>query len=100
MAVHEMKQVCGRAWRSCVLARGCVRDTDNAWRLMLVRQKLQPMRGGTCEVAVLGWVLLGIGCSITLCLYFDSWMSRTMRSESCRDCGRDGSDSLLTVTTG
>ncbi|XP_050249139.1 protein LATE ELONGATED HYPOCOTYL-like [Quercus robur] len=28
------------------------------------------------------------------------WMSRTMRSESCWDCGCDGGDSLLTVATG
>ena len=51
-------------------------------------------------LAVLGWVLLEIGCSVALCLYFGSWMSRAMISESCRDCGRDGGDSLLTVTTG
>ena len=51
-------------------------------------------------LAVLGWVLLGIDYSVTLCLFFGSWMSRTMISESCRDCGRDGGDSLLTVTTG
>ena len=50
--------------------------------------------------AVLGWVFLGIVCSVTLCLCFDSWMSKTMRSESCWDCGHDGGDSLLTVATG
>ena len=33
--------------------------------------------------AILGWVFLGIVCSVTLCLCFDSWMSKTMRSESC-----------------
>ena len=50
-------------------------------------------------MAVLGWVLLGISCSVTLCLCFGSWMSRTMISESFRDCGHDDGDSLLTVTT-
>ena len=47
-----------------------------------------------------GPVLLRIDCSVTLCLCFGSWMSRTMIFESCKDCGRDGGDSLLTVTTG
>ena len=51
-------------------------------------------------LAILSWVLLGIGCSVALCLYFGSWMSRTMISESCKDYGRDGGDSLLTVTIG
>ena len=51
-------------------------------------------------LVVLGWVLLDIGCSVTLCLCFGSWMNRTMRSDSCRDYGCDGGDSLLTVTTG
>ena len=45
-------------------------------------------------------VLLRIGCYVALCLCFRSWMSRMMISKSCRDCGRDGSDSLLSVTTG
>ena len=51
-------------------------------------------------LVVLGWVLLDIGCSVTVCLCFGSWMNRMMRSDSCRDYGRDGDDSLLTVTTG
>ena len=51
-------------------------------------------------LAVLGWVLLGIGCSVFLCLFFGNWMSRTLISKSCRYCGRDGGGSLLTVTTG
>ena len=51
-------------------------------------------------LAVLGWVFLEIGCSVALYLYFGSWMSRTMISESCRDCGRDDGDSLLLVTIG
>ena len=51
-------------------------------------------------LAVLGWVLLGIGRSVSLCLLFGSWMHRTLISECCRCCGRDGGGSLLTVTTG
>ena len=51
-------------------------------------------------LAILGWVLLGIGCSVALCLCFRSWISRTMISKSCRDCGRASGDSLLSVTTG
>ena len=51
-------------------------------------------------LAVLGWVLLGIGRSVFLCLFFGCWMSRTLISESCRYCGCDGGGSLLTVTTG
>ena len=50
--------------------------------------------------AVLGGVLLGIFCSIFLCLFFGNWMRRTLISECCRYCGRDGGGSLLTVTTG
>ena len=78
-----------------------VRDTDGAWRPMkrvLVRQKLQAARV-MYFLAVLGWVLLGIGCSVALCLLFGSWMSRTMISETCRDYGCDGGDSLLSVIT-
>ena len=51
-------------------------------------------------MAVLCWVLLGIGYSVFLCLFFGSWMSRTLISENCRYCGRDSGGSLLTVTTG
>ena len=51
-------------------------------------------------LAVLGWVLLSIGCFVFLCLFFGSWMHRTLISECCRYFGRDGSGSLLTVTTG
>ena len=51
-------------------------------------------------LADLGRVLLGIGCSVFLCLFFGSWMHRTLISECCRYCGRDGGGSLLTVTTG
>ena len=51
-------------------------------------------------LAILSWVLLGIGCSVFLCLFFGSWMRRTLISECCRYCGRDGGGSLLIVTTG
>ena len=51
-------------------------------------------------LAVLGWVLLRIGCSVFLCLLFGSWMRRTLISECCKYCGRDGGGLLLTVTTG
>ena len=51
-------------------------------------------------LAVLSWVLLGIGCSVFLCLFFDSWMRRTLISECCRYYGRNGGGSLLTVITG
>ena len=51
-------------------------------------------------LAVLGWVLLEIGCSVFLCLFFGSWMRRTLIFECCRHCRRDGGGSVLTVTTG
>ena len=38
-------------------------------------------------LAVLGWVLLGIGCSVFLCLLFGSWMHRTLISECCSTVG-------------
>ena len=49
-------------------------DTDGAWRHVehvLVRQKLQPAHVMQF-LAVLGWVLLGIGCFVFLCLFFGS----------------------------
>ena len=52
------------------------------------------------SVAVLGWVLLEIGCSIAICLCFGSLMNRMMRSESYRDYGCDGGNLLLIVATG
>ena len=87
------------AWRLCDLVReGYGRRVER----VLVRQKLQAAHGGASKVfsgpSWLGFVR--VVCSVTQCLCFDSWMSRTMRSESYWDCGRDGGDSLLTVTTG
>ena len=38
-------------------------------------------------LAVLGWVLLGIGRSVFLCLLFGSWMHRTLISECCSTVG-------------
>ena len=89
----------GRAWDWRVRR---VADTGGVWRCVepvLVRQELQPARV-MLFLAVLGWVLRWIGCSVFLCLFFGCWMSKTLISESCRYCGRDGGDSLLTVTIG
>ena len=41
-------------------------------------------------LAVLGWVLLGMCCSVFLCLFFGSWMHRMLISECC---------SIVSVTT-
>jgi len=79
-----------------VVARGCVWSACSWGRKFRRRVGARVM----CFLAVLGGVFLGIFCSVTQCLCFYSWMSRIMRSESCWDCGRDGSDSLLTVVTG
>ena len=53
MAVCEAEQACGahraRGERVSLHVRR-VRDTDGAWRHVLVRQKLQPARGGACDV--------------------------------------------------
>ena len=50
-------------------------------------------------MAGLGWVLFGIGYYVTICPCFDSLMDRMMRSESYRDSGCDGGNSLLIVAT-
>ena len=75
---------CGGAWSTCSWGRNFSRRVEA--RVMQF-------------LAVLGWVLLGIGCSVFLCLFFGSWMSRTLISECYRYCGRDSGGSLLTVTT-
>ena len=54
----------GGAWQ-VLTARG------GTWQRVLVRQKLQAARVMQF-LAVLGWVLLGIGCSVFLCLLFGS----------------------------
>ena len=81
----EILMARGGTWSTCLWGRNFSRHVEVCVMWFL---------------AVLGWVLLGIGCFVTLCLCFGSWMSRTMISKSCRDCGRDGGDSLLIVTTG
>ena len=112
VAARETKLACVAlmsawgAWRPCVLAREGYRRhvaaRGGAWSACSWGRNFSQCVGARvrCFLAVLGWVLLGIVCSVTQCLCFDSWMSRTMRSESCWDCGRDGGDSLLIVTTG
>ena len=50
------------------LARvGRVEDTSGVWRRVLVRQKLQPARGGACD-AVSGRSLLGFARDWPFCL--------------------------------
>ena len=80
----ELLEVRGGTWSACLIARSFRQRVWARVRFFL---------------AVLGWVLLGIGCSVTLCFCFGSWMNRTMRSESCKDCENDGGNSLLTVAT-
>ena len=63
---------CGVVWSACSWDKNFSRRVGARVRWFL---------------AVLGWLLLGIICSITLCLCFSSWMSKTMRSESCRLVG-------------
>ena len=76
---------CGDAWSACSWGRNFSQRVEA--RVMHF-------------LAVLGWVLLKIGCSVFLCLLFGSWMRRTLISECCRYCKRDDGGSLLTVTTG
>ena len=85
----------GGTWQVLTARGGTWRRVERVF----VRQKLQAARV-MYFLAVLGWVLLGIGCSVALCLLFGSWMSRTMISKTCRDYGCDGGDSLLSVITG
>ena len=85
--VVHVEHVCtsGGAWSAC--------STVKRFRqLVWVRVRF--------FLAVLGWVLLGIRCSVTLCLCFGSWMNIMIRSESRRNYGRDSDDSLLTMNTG
>ena len=70
------------------------------WRVERVfnSQKLQSAHV-LSSMAGLGWVLFGIGYYVTICPCFNSLMDRMMRSESYRDCGCDGGNSLLIVAT-
>ena len=45
-----------------------VEDTSGAWRRVLVRQKLQPARGGACD-AVSGHSWLGFARDWLFCLF-------------------------------
>ena len=45
-----------------------VADTDGTWRRVLVRKKLQPARGGTCD-AVSGRSWLGFARDWLFCLF-------------------------------
>ena len=99
----EAQQASGaRGWARDLRVRR-VADTNGAWQRVFVRQKLPPARGGACD-AVSGRSWLGFARDLLFCLsmpfFFCSWMSRTLISESCRYCGRDGGGSLLTMTIG
>ena len=108
--VAEEKQQQARVAREYAWAGTCgAREAHGRY------QRRVAARGGACSwgrnfsqrvearvmqfLAVLGWVLLGIGRSVFLCLLFGSWTHRTLISECCRYCERDGDGSLLTVTT-
>ena len=85
-------------WSACELLVAC----DGTWNACSTVRSFRQCVWAHVKsfLAVLGWVLLEIGYSITLCLCFGSWMNRTMRSESCKDYGHDGGDLLLIVTIG
>ena len=72
MAGREAQQARGARGRAWDWRVRHVADTGGAWRRVqrvLVRQELQPARV-IQFLAVLGWVLLEIGCSVFLCLFF------------------------------
>ena len=85
------------AWSACELLEAYV----GTWSVCLTVKSFRQRVWARVRffLAILGWVLLRIGCSFTLCFCFGSWMNRTMRSESCRDCGCGGSNLLLTMAT-
>ena len=83
-SVCELLEARGGAWSACLTIRSFRQCVWARVRFFL---------------AVLDWVLLGIGCSVMLCFCFGSWMNRTMTSKSCKDYGDDGSNSLLTMVT-
>ena len=96
---RETRGARGRAWDWRVRR---VADTGGPWSVCSWGRNFSRHVAARVMqfLAVLGWVLLGIGRSVFLCLFFGCWMSRTLISESCRYCGCDGGGSLLTVTTG
>ena len=102
VAGREAQQAREGAWTGAWWRMRCVAGTDGAWSACSWGRNFS-WRVEACVMqflAVLGWVLLGIGCSFFLCLLFGSWMCKTLISECCRYCGRDGGGSLLIVTTG
>ena len=82
-----------------------VRDTDGTWRRVervLVRQKLQPVHGGACDV-VSGRSWLGFSRNWLFCHSMPLLWQLEEQNDDIRelqDCGRDGGDLFLTVTTG
>ena len=79
--------------------------TDGAWQCVervFVRQKLQEVRGGACDV-VSGRSLLGFARDWIFCLSMPVIWQLNAQNVDIRVlqyCGRDGGGSLLTVTTG
>ena len=82
-----------------------VAGTDGAWRRverMLVRQKLQPARGGTCDAfSSRSW----LGFARDWLFYLSMpvrWQlnAQNVDIQVLQYCGHDGDGSLLTVTTG
>ena len=98
VAGREAQQARGACGTS---AWGCVRSVaDTGGACLWGRNFSRHVEARVMQfLAVLGWVLLGIGCSIFLCLFFGSWIHRMLISGCCRYCGHDNGGSLLTVTT-
>ena len=84
---------------------GRVVGTSGTWRRVereLGRQKLQPARGGTCDV-VSGRSWLGFSRDWLFCLSMTVLWQLNVQNVDIRVlqyCGCDGGGSLLTVTTG
>ena len=79
-----------------------VAGTDGAWRRVLVRQKLQPTRGGACD-AVFGLSWLGFARDWLFCLSMPVRWQLNAQSVDIRVlqyCGRDGGGSLLITMLG
>ena len=70
-------------------AWGRVTGTDGEWSACSWGKNFRRHVGARVIqfLAVLGWVLLGIGCSVFLCLFFGSWMHRTLIFECCSTVG-------------
>ena len=96
-------------WR--VSERGLVHvGAWGAWQVPTARgahaREAETLAGAWRHVWCIFWPFLVGFCSglvvlsLILCLFFGSWMRRTLISECCRYCRRDGGGSLLIVTTG